>query len=193
MAFAARSHRSGGKLELHHPGEDPQALRLAKPARCTSSGSLRSRPCPSTAIGRTSSHPSGGAAAKEGRASAQQDYFTGFIGQMGTQFDAFGHQGQAVRMADGSLKSVYYNGFTEEELTGAQPRRGRPRSARRRARQADHHARHPRRCRRLQGRAGAREPLRSHAGGCARRADEAEFAKTASSRAMRSCSTTAGP
>jgi kynurenine formamidase len=48
-----------------------------------------------------------------------RDYFTGFIGQMGTQFDAFGHQGQAVRMADGSVKNVYYNGFTEEELTGA--------------------------------------------------------------------------
>jgi kynurenine formamidase len=55
---------------------------------------------------------------KEGAGSVHRDYFTGFIGQMGTQFDAFGHQGQAVRMADGSLKSVYYNGFTEQELTG---------------------------------------------------------------------------
>jgi kynurenine formamidase len=55
---------------------------------------------------------------KEGAGSVHRDYFTGFIGQMGTQFDAFGHQGQAVRMADGSVKSVYYNGFTEEELTG---------------------------------------------------------------------------
>jgi kynurenine formamidase len=55
---------------------------------------------------------------KEVAGSVHRDYFTGFIGQMGTQFDAFGHQGQAVRMADGSVKSVYYNGFTEEELTG---------------------------------------------------------------------------
>jgi kynurenine formamidase len=55
---------------------------------------------------------------KEGAGSVHRDYFTGFIGQMGTQFDAFGHQGQAVRMADGSVKNVYYNGFTEEELTG---------------------------------------------------------------------------
>jgi kynurenine formamidase len=55
---------------------------------------------------------------KEGAGSVHRDYFTGFIGQMGTQFDAFGHQGQAVRMADGAVKSVYYNGFTEEELTG---------------------------------------------------------------------------
>ena len=49
---------------------------------------------------------------------AHQDYFTGYIGQMGTQFDAFGHQGKAVRMADGTLQNVYYNGFTQEELTG---------------------------------------------------------------------------
>ena len=58
------------------------------------------------------------APAKEGTGVAQQDYFTGFIGQMGTQFDAFGHQGKVVRMADGTLKNVYYNGFTQEELTG---------------------------------------------------------------------------
>lgn len=55
---------------------------------------------------------------QEGLGVAQADYFTGFIGQMGTQFDAFGHQGRVVRMADGTLKSVYYNGFTQEELTG---------------------------------------------------------------------------
>ena len=36
---------------------------------------------------------------KEGAGAVHRDYFTGFIGQMGTQFDAFGHQGQAVRMA----------------------------------------------------------------------------------------------
>jgi len=57
-------------------------------------------------------------AAKEGTGVAQQDYFTGFIGQMGTQYDAFGHQGKTVRMADGSLKNVYYNGFAQDDLTG---------------------------------------------------------------------------
>jgi kynurenine formamidase len=55
---------------------------------------------------------------KEGAGFAQQEYFTGFIGQMGTQFDAFGHQGRVLRMADGTLKNVYYNGFTQEDLTG---------------------------------------------------------------------------
>ena len=56
---------------------------------------------------------------KDGMGIVHADYFTGFIGQMGTQFDAFGHQGRVVRMADGTLKGVYYNGFTEEELIGA--------------------------------------------------------------------------
>ena len=54
-----------------------------------------------------------------GEGAAHRDYFTGFIGQMGTQFDALGHQGETVEMADGSLKSVFYNGFTAEEMTGA--------------------------------------------------------------------------
>lgn len=55
---------------------------------------------------------------KDGQGFAQQEYFTGFIGQMGTQYDGFGHQGRVARMADGTLKNVYYNGFTQEELTG---------------------------------------------------------------------------
>ncbi len=56
---------------------------------------------------------------REGEGAVHRDYFTGFIGQMGTQFDALGHQGVAVRMGDGSLQSVFYNGITEEEMTGA--------------------------------------------------------------------------
>ena len=55
---------------------------------------------------------------KEGAGAVHEDYFNGFIGQMGTQFDAFGHMGRSVKMADGSVKFVYYNGYTEEELTG---------------------------------------------------------------------------
>jgi len=55
---------------------------------------------------------------KEGEGYAHSDYFTGYLGQMGTQFDALGHQGEALKMADGSVKMLYYNGFTEAELTG---------------------------------------------------------------------------
>jgi kynurenine formamidase len=47
------------------------------------------------------------------------DYFTGYIGQMGTQFDALAHQGRWVRMADGSVEAVFYNGFTETEIMGS--------------------------------------------------------------------------
>jgi kynurenine formamidase len=46
------------------------------------------------------------------------EYFTGYIGQMGTQFDALAHQGRYVRMADGSVEAVFYNGFTDTELMG---------------------------------------------------------------------------
>jgi len=55
---------------------------------------------------------------REGAGSVHEDYFNGYLGQMGTQFDAFGHMGSAVKMPDGSVKFAYYNGFTEEELTG---------------------------------------------------------------------------
>ena len=47
------------------------------------------------------------------------EYFTGYIGQMGTQFDALAHQGRYVRMADGSVEAVFYNGFTDTELMGS--------------------------------------------------------------------------
>jgi kynurenine formamidase len=47
------------------------------------------------------------------------EYFTGYIGQMGTQFDALAHQGRHVRMADGSVEAVFYNGFTDTELMGS--------------------------------------------------------------------------
>ena len=57
-------------------------------------------------------------ATSEGRNTVHGDYFTGYIGQMGTQFDALSHQGQTLEMADGSFESVFYNGFTEQDLTG---------------------------------------------------------------------------
>jgi len=54
----------------------------------------------------------------EGRV-ALSEYFTGFIGQMGTQLDALGHQGRNLQMADGSYQTVFYNGFTAEEMFSA--------------------------------------------------------------------------
>ena len=46
-----------------------------------------------------------------------QEYFNGHIGQMGTQFDALSHMGRSVQMEDGAFETVFYNGFTERELT----------------------------------------------------------------------------
>ena len=55
---------------------------------------------------------------------ALSEYFTGYIGQMGTQFDGFGHQGGNIQMGDGSFKTVFYNGFTAEDLTATNRGRG---------------------------------------------------------------------
>jgi kynurenine formamidase len=44
------------------------------------------------------------------------DYFSGEFGQIGTQFDALGHAGMKMKMADGSEKDVFYNGFTRDEI-----------------------------------------------------------------------------
>jgi kynurenine formamidase len=44
------------------------------------------------------------------------DFFSGDIGQVGTQFDGLGHVGTRVKLKDGSVKDVFYNGFTLEEV-----------------------------------------------------------------------------
>jgi kynurenine formamidase len=44
------------------------------------------------------------------------DYFSGEFGQIGTQFDALGHTGMTMRMGDGSVADVFYNGFTRGEI-----------------------------------------------------------------------------
>lgn len=45
------------------------------------------------------------------------DFWAGEFGQMGTQLDALGHVGRVMKMADGSQKEVFYNGFTRDEIT----------------------------------------------------------------------------
>lgn len=46
------------------------------------------------------------------------EFVTGEIGQVGTQFDGPGHVGQAVVFEDGSRSFVFYNGATSEDLRG---------------------------------------------------------------------------
>jgi hypothetical protein len=47
------------------------------------------------------------------------EFVTGEIGQVGTQFDGPGHVGQQVKMSDGSTPYVFYNGVPAEEMRGA--------------------------------------------------------------------------
>lgn len=47
---------------------------------------------------------------------ANDEFMSGEIGQVGTQFDGPGHIGMKVKMADGSEQDVYYNGFTGTEM-----------------------------------------------------------------------------
>jgi len=44
------------------------------------------------------------------------EFLTAEIGQVGTQFDGPGHIGTRLEFEDGSLKDVYYNGFTGDEM-----------------------------------------------------------------------------
>ena len=90
--------KTGQTYELGHPYE-------------TSMPQYGARPYFLTVLSRAASR-------RPGDPMIHTDYFTGFIGQMGTQFDALAHQGRYVRMADGSVDAVFYNGFTDTEMMG---------------------------------------------------------------------------
>jgi kynurenine formamidase len=47
---------------------------------------------------------------------AHDEFLAASIGQVGTQFDGPGHIGKRMRMADGTIQDVFYNGFTREEM-----------------------------------------------------------------------------
>lgn len=49
---------------------------------------------------------------------SNDEFVCGEIGQIGTQFDGPGHIGTRLKMADGTHKSVFYNGFTQENDIG---------------------------------------------------------------------------
>ena len=47
---------------------------------------------------------------------ANDEFLCAEIGQVGTQFDGPGHIGMRMTMPDGTVKDVYYNGFTGDEM-----------------------------------------------------------------------------
>jgi kynurenine formamidase len=44
------------------------------------------------------------------------EFLSAEIGQVGTQFDGFGHIGKRVQMEDGTVADVYYNGITFDDM-----------------------------------------------------------------------------
>lgn len=52
----------------------------------------------------------------EGKAVFNDEFIAAEIGQVGTQFDGPGHVGNQMKMADGSVTEVFYNGFTTTEM-----------------------------------------------------------------------------
>jgi len=57
-----------------------------------------------------------GRGARPGALVFNDDYVAAEISQAGTQFDALGHVGRQVRMEDGSIADVFYNGVTLDEM-----------------------------------------------------------------------------
>ena len=96
------------------------ALRLAKTGRTYELGQVYERGMPlygqrNYSILIPEPGPPGG----ENRLVSNEEFVCTEIGQVGTQFDGLGHIGKHLSMADGSGKSVFYNGFTQEDDMGA--------------------------------------------------------------------------
>ncbi|MEK6781766.1 MAG: cyclase family protein [Bacteroidota bacterium] len=52
----------------------------------------------------------------EDKAIFNDEFVAAEIGQVGTQFDGLGHPGRLMKMADGTTKEVFYNGFMAEDM-----------------------------------------------------------------------------
>ncbi|MCP5144879.1 MAG: cyclase family protein [Gammaproteobacteria bacterium] len=59
--------------------------------------------------------PGGDAAGRNGNV-GNDEFVAAEIGQVGTQFDGLGHIGAEMKMADGSVQRVFYNGYTAREM-----------------------------------------------------------------------------
>lgn len=57
-----------------------------------------------------------GPAAGKNMQLGNEEVISGELAQVGTQFDGPGHIGAMTKYADGTIKGVYYNGFTQEEV-----------------------------------------------------------------------------
>lgn len=97
---AAKLVKTGKLYELGHPYEQGMPLNGQRSYKLT-----------------IPSFPTHGPVVSAGREVYFNDEFVAAeIGQVGTQFDGPGHVSQAVTMANGEKKIVFYNGFTADEL-----------------------------------------------------------------------------
>lgn len=111
--------RSGRRLQLDHPEKVVAALKWVKTGKIYEVGHLYSRDMPLFGSRTYSmfipSSPSGGPMGGNGLI-YHDDFLVAEIGQVGTQFDGPGHIGTHIKMADGTEKGVFYNGYTLDEM-----------------------------------------------------------------------------
>ncbi len=93
------------------------ALQLAKSGKIYELGQVYSSDMPFFGTrSLTMALPTKGAAEGENRLVANEEFLATQIGQVGTQLDGLGHIGQEVRMADGTIELVFYNGVTARDM-----------------------------------------------------------------------------
>lgn len=93
-----------------------QAMTLVETGQVYELGYMYERGMPLLAQRTYASFLVPGKATQLGALVFNDDYIAGEIGQVGTQFDALGHVGRRVQMADGSVVDAFYNGVTLNEM-----------------------------------------------------------------------------
>jgi kynurenine formamidase len=113
-----KDDQSGGSNWIT-PEKILEALRLVKTGQVYEIGQIYSRSMPLFGSRTYSmfipSSPTGGPLGANGLI-YHDDLLVAEIGQVGTQFDGPGHIGVQMKMADGTEKGVFYNGYTLEEI-----------------------------------------------------------------------------
>jgi kynurenine formamidase len=99
------------------PEKIMQSLKYAKQGKLYELGHPYERSMP---VGATRSYKISvvdtGPAAGTNNQLGNEEIISGELAQVGTQFDGPGHIGMLMKYGDGTMKGVYYNGFTQEEV-----------------------------------------------------------------------------
>jgi len=122
VALALGSRRRGWRLELDDAGKSARSVKLITAGKVYRLGRVYEPGMPMRGLRNYKlvipSFPTAGPFAKN-RLIFNEEFVTGEIGQVGTQFDGLGHIGVLVG-ADGDLNGMrFYNGFTGADLVSA--------------------------------------------------------------------------